>query len=83
MALADGQGTRDPMVGSIVKAQRINQMLGGMAVYPWELGMLPDEWMDAFMMMAFSMPKMREGRKQVDDAFERFRKGHPEYGKTH
>lgn len=40
----------------IIRAQKINQVVGGAAVMPWEVDELPDEWMDAFTGMVDDLP---------------------------
>lgn len=52
-------------------AQRINRVMGGVAVMPWELDVMPDEWLQAFEAISDDLPKMRSGMAQADAAFER------------
>ncbi len=42
----------------ISRAQKINQVLGGIAVLPWEVDEIPDEWMDVFTGMVDELPAM-------------------------
>jgi hypothetical protein len=42
----------------IIRAQKINQVVGGAAVMPWEVDELPDEWMDAFAGIADDLPEV-------------------------
>lgn len=55
----------------ILIAQQINRTLGGIAVLPWELDQLPEEWELAFEMLIDDLPKMRSGMQELDAAFER------------
>jgi hypothetical protein len=42
----------------IIRAQKINRVVGGAAVMPWEVDELPDEWMDAFTGIADDLPEV-------------------------
>jgi hypothetical protein len=54
-----------------MRAQQINRTLGGLAVMPWEVDEIPDEWLAAFESLADELPQMQRGRAQLDAAFAR------------
>jgi len=52
----------------IIRAQKINQVVGGAAVMPWEVDELPEEWIDLFNGMVDELPavtQMVEEQKQA------------------
>lgn len=55
----------------ILRAQQINRAMGGIAVLPWELDQLPEEWLLAFELLNDDLPVMREGMRELDAAFEK------------
>jgi len=44
----------------IIRAQKINQVVGGAAVMPWEVDELPEEWLDLFSGMVDELPAVRQ-----------------------
>ena len=62
------------MLGQILRAQKVNRVLGGAAVMPWEVDDLPDEWLDAFDGLTDGMERMREHQAKVEEAKRRARK---------
>jgi hypothetical protein len=71
--LAEGQGTRNPMLGAIWTARKINEQLGGAFVGPWDVGDLPGEWIDAIIGMRTQVPMMAEGKQKVESALDKWR----------
>lgn len=67
------------MLAAIWLARTINSQAGGAVVAPWEVYELPGDWLDALMGMAAGVPAMEEGKRQVENALERWRKGLPNY----
>jgi len=61
MILKTGGSTTDPILGAICQARNINTMSGGAVIAPWELGELPDDWLDAFEVLANAMSWPPEG----------------------
>jgi hypothetical protein len=73
LALAEGQGTRNPMLGAIWTARKINELLGGAFVGPWDVDELPGEWIDAIIGMGTRVPRMAEGKKKVEAVLDAWR----------
>jgi hypothetical protein len=44
--------------------------MGGVAVLPWDLDQVPEEWLMAFEVLSDDLPKMRKGFQQLDDTFK-------------
>ena len=42
---------------SIFRAQKVNRILGGLAVMPWDVGLLNDDWLDAFSALVDDLPR--------------------------
>jgi hypothetical protein len=64
--LAQGKGIRTGILVDILRAQRINGIMGGAFVSPWEVEDLPGEWLDAFDALAVDLPQMRKGQAEVE-----------------
>jgi hypothetical protein len=64
--LAQGKGIKSGMLVDILRAQRINGIMGGVAVMPWEVDQLPGDWQDAFDALAVDFPQMRKGQAEVE-----------------
>lgn len=60
-------------------ARKINGALGGPFVAPWEVDELPEDWIDAVLGLTDRLPKMQQGRRQVEKKLEELRKRHPNY----
>lgn len=48
------------MLIQIFKARKINSVLGGAAVMPWEVNEWPKEWIDAICSLVDDLPGMEE-----------------------
>jgi hypothetical protein len=59
--------TDDAILSAIFTAQNVNTALGGQFVTPWDVGQLPQEWVDACIAMSRDLPKMRENLKEMDN----------------
>jgi hypothetical protein len=70
------------MLGSIWLARQINSQVGGVVVAPWEVGELPGDWVDAFMGMATDVPRMAQGKAQVESALDKWRKSVSRNGRS-
>lgn len=57
----------DPILAAIYTAQNVNAALGGQYVTPWDVGQLPQEWIDACIAMSADLPKMKANMKEMDD----------------
>lgn len=71
----------DPLLVDILTARLINQAFGGAFIAPWEVGMLPDEIIDAIRAWAIDYPAYKDGTKKVEDYMARWRASHPTYRK--
>jgi len=69
------QQTSDPLMVSVLLAKRINALLGGMVVSPWNVGELPQEWIDAVLILEGNNVLNRSWQK-VEDKFAEFRRLH-------
>lgn len=54
----------------IIRAQKINQVMGGAAVMPWEVDELPEEWLDLFSGMVDELPEMNRMVKEQESTRE-------------
>ncbi len=52
----------------IIRAQKINQVMGGAAVMPWEVDELPEEWIDLFNGMVDELPAMAKMVQEQEQA---------------
>jgi hypothetical protein len=62
--LASGGGTDDPYLTRIIKAQYIYKAFG-VALYPWQVDDMPDDWMDAILSYSVDVPKKAERINKV------------------
>lgn len=69
------------MLVAIWLAKVINTELGGAFVGPWDIGDLPDEWIDAIVGMATVVPRMAESKGKVEAALEAIRKKNKWYSR--
>jgi len=79
--------TTHPMLAAIAMAGSINKQAGGALVAPWELDHLPDEWLDAYRVLAGALATQKARQQQqsrTEGYFAAFRQKHPNYHKyTH
>lgn len=73
LALSAGNGTNDPLLVSILTARQINTALGGPFVSPFEVGQIPDEFVDACMLMNTKLPQFQEARRKMEQRKTEFR----------
>jgi len=52
----------------IIRAQKINQVVGGAAVMPWEVDELPEEWIDLFNGMVDELPAVTRMVEEQEQA---------------
>ncbi len=65
LSLADGSSTQEPHLTAVYLARIINREMGGALVGPWDVGELPEEWLDVFRGLSRELPAMRAGRAEV------------------
>lgn len=66
--------TNDERLIRIIRAQKINKVVGGAAVMPWEVDELPEEWLDLFTGMVDELPEVSRMVKEQESAREAFLK---------
>lgn len=71
----------DPALADIFLARLVNQALGGAFVAPWEVGMLPDDFIDTIRAWSLDYPALQSGLKQAKDYMAKWRSSHPTYRK--
>lgn len=64
----------------VLLAQKVNRLMGGAVVAPWEIDQLPEGAVDAVLALE-QMAAYRQGMSQVEDVFARWRAEHA--GKQH
>lgn len=69
------------MAVAILKAQAVNQVLGGAVLMPWEVDQMPDDWLEALRMFAVDLPKMEKKRKEVELVKEKLKTARKPTGK--
>jgi len=55
--------------------------MGGALVGPWDVLEMPEEWAEALQTFVAEFPAMKNGMKQVEDVFAKWRAKHPTYRK--
>jgi hypothetical protein len=64
------------MAVQFYQAKAINMAAGGSVVSPWEVGELPDEWVDMAVGMTHRLPRYQKSQKKVDDHLAAWRREH-------
>lgn len=67
--------TSDPLMGDVLLSRRINGLLGGLAVSPWTVGQIPQDWIDAVLNLDEKSVLNRSWEK-VEEKFAEFRSNH-------
>jgi hypothetical protein len=67
LSVARRGATDDPILAGIFKAQNVNTALGGQFVTPWDVGQLPQEWIEACMAVNNKLPEIKSGMKEMND----------------
>lgn len=68
------RGTKHPLLGAILLAQRINRVSGGAVIAPWEVDQLPETWLDAFVALTDDLPEIRAARAEAARTVEEVKK---------
>lgn len=76
LALSGGRGTSEPNLVNILTARQINQALGGAFISPFEIGSLPDEFIDACMAMQTKLPQLQQARIKMEQKKIAFRQNY-------
>ena len=77
---ATTHSTDHPRWQAILVAEQINRRNGGALVAPWELEQLPDEWLDAYQVLARGAAAQQQ-KSRLEHLFVAFRQKHPTYRK--
>lgn len=70
-----------PILSRLAEASLINQAHGGAVIAAWEVGQLPDEWIEALTAVAVDLPVFQEKQNEVRKHFKTWRDKHPTYRK--
>jgi len=65
----------------INQAQRVNAILGGPFIAPWELGSLPGDYLDTILALGTDLSKMKKALDVMASSIEKMKKDHPTYRK--
>lgn len=79
--MALGGAHNNEKIEAIQYAQIINRLSGAAVIAPWEVDLLPNEWINVFYQMAVVYPKMRKGTQQAKKIVDEIKRNHPTYGK--
>ena len=69
----------EPLVDVLI-AQKINAVLGGPIVGPWDVPDLDDVSIDILLGLVESLPSMRKGMTTIEEIKNRIRRSHPSFG---
>lgn len=64
--------TRVAELGNVFMTRRINQILGGAFIAPWELDQMPDELLDAILAID-TIGEVKSGLETVESVFAEWR----------
>lgn len=73
--LAKNGETNEPLLVNVLIARRINSVLGGAFVAPWEVQELPEDITSAILSLEH-VNDYREGLNQVESVFAKWRTQH-------
>jgi len=69
----------DPFIADVFRARRINNLLGGAFVTPWDLDKMDEATLDIFDGLVIELPGYRKGQQEIDKKFSEWRAQHPTY----
>ena len=69
------------MLIQIFNARKVNQAHGGTVIGAWDVGNLPDEFIDACDAIVNDLPSMKKGTAKIDAHMAKVRAEHPQYRK--
>jgi hypothetical protein len=67
--------TSDPLMVNVLLARRINGLIGGLAVSPWTVGEIPQDWIDAVLNLE-NNSVLNQSWEKVEEKFAEFRRNH-------
>lgn len=74
--------TDEQVLANVLLARRINRVLGGAFVSPWDVNDLPDDEIDSILSVE-RIGEYRAGRQKVEESMSAWRNSHPAYRKVH
>jgi len=66
----------DPDLYSVYLAKVINQASGGAVIAPWQVGQLPDTWVDLFQAMIGELPNTQTAIAKIENRKAQIRAEH-------
>jgi len=72
--MSRGDGASHPLLADIELAQMINRTCGGAVIAPWQVGELPEDWLDLFRGLVVQLPQMRQARAEAQRALDEARR---------
>ncbi len=72
--MSRGDGARHAMLADIELAQMINRACGGAVIAPWQVGELPEDWLDLFRGLTVQLPEMKRARAEAQRALDEARR---------
>ena len=79
--LSRGAGPDDEILSAVLLARRINRILGGAFISPWEIGDLPEDAIESILSIE-QVPAFQSGRAKVEKSMRDWRESHPAYRKV-
>lgn len=70
--------TSEELLANVLLARRINRVLGGAFVSPWEVNDLPDDEIDRILSIE-EIGAYQAGRQQVENSMRNWRENNPAY----
>lgn len=73
------------MFMAFIEAQRLNRLSGGTVIAPWDIerGFALEEWLDAANALTEDLPVVQERKLQHERIFNKRRRAHKYYSRTH
>ena len=75
MNVSGGAAAGYPPLDDVLLARRVNQVLGGPFVAPWDVGQLPEEFIDIVEGLVEDLPGYAAARAMTDKRAETWRQG--------
>lgn len=68
--------TTDPRLAAVLRAQKINLVMGGARIMPWEVDEIPLEWQQLLYGFADDLPDMQKTAKEQSEIAQSWRNRH-------
>lgn len=76
--LSRSRMTNEVLLKDVLLAKRINQVMGGVLVGPWDIRDLPDDTIDSILSLE-QLGSYQAGRQKVESVLDHWRNSHPNY----